>query len=81
MQVEFANPIGQSKKQHKVYIGQYEILNIPPEFRSPLRTKQLLFEAHSKYVKTYGLQYVLADFIKTMKDGAKGIDLGIPNQK
>lgn len=41
--VEFANPIGQAKGTHKQTIATYNLLNLPPHWRTRDQAKNLLF--------------------------------------
>ena len=81
LQIEIVCPIGPAKKAHKLYAGLYEILNVPPSFRSPLHLKQMLFLSKSKFVRNHGICSLLSDFVSTMKEGAVGIRLGPMNQQ
>jgi hypothetical protein len=73
--VEIVNPIGMSRKVHKQFVALFEILNVPPELRSPLQTKFVLFVANSKYVRKYGTSLLLSDFIQTVNQSLEGLRL------
>ena len=73
--LEIVNPLGMGKKVHKEFVALFEVLNVPPEYRSPLQTKFLLFMCNSSYVRNYGTKLLLADFIETINRSAGGIKL------
>ncbi|CAG7824094.1 unnamed protein product [Allacma fusca] len=80
-EIEVVNPIGMNTKKHKVTIGCVEVLNLPPQYRSALQAKHLLFVAKSMHLKNdHGLFAILDEFVRTLNYGAVGIPLGKSNQ-
>lgn len=78
--METVNPIGMSKKKHKLTVVSYELANVPPQFRSAVYKKQLLAISKSKFVKNNGLNSLLLDFVLTMNDLSKGLTLKVNNE-
>jgi len=64
---ELVNPIGSHRKKHKQGVFYFQLLNIPPEFRSKLSTIQLVGCAKSSDLKQFGFDKLLSDF----KDGLR----------
>lgn len=70
--IETVNPIGMSKRMHKLSIVSYELASIPAQFRPAVHTKQLIAICKSKFSKKNGMKNLLFDFIESMnklKDG------------
>lgn len=74
---ELQNPL-RSNSNHKVSMFYFQILNIPVEFRSKLKTIFLLATARAKYVQKFGLKRLLRDFIYTVNQlTTNGINFNI----
>lgn len=79
--IETVNPIGMSKKIHKLIVVSYELANIPPQFRSSLHTKQLIAVCKSKFVRKSGTKNLLLDFVQSMNALKAGCIFKINGEK
>lgn len=75
--IETVNPIGMSKKIHKLTVLSYELANIPAQFRSALHTKQLIAICKSKFIRKSGFKNLLLDFVQSMNALTKGCQFNI----
>ena len=66
--LEIANPVGVNTKKHKVAMFYWQLLNIPPQFRSKLHCIQLLGIAKTKDIKQFGFDAILQNFIQGLKE-------------
>lgn len=66
-EVELANPFGSKKGKHKVSVFYWVLMNLPPIFRSSLRSIQLLGVVGSELLKQRGVEIFLSPFIEDMK--------------
>jgi len=74
-ELELCNSIGAHTKIHKVTMWYWLLLNIRPLYRSRLPVIQLLAVVKSAYVKQFGTEHILADFLQGMKDLSAGVAL------
>lgn len=65
---ELVNPIGASRKKHKMAAFYYILGNIYPEFRSLLKCISLLIMCKSADLKYFTLQKILEPFLSDMKE-------------
>ncbi|CAG2215377.1 unnamed protein product [Mytilus edulis] len=72
---EIANPIGAHRKKHKLSIFYWSLLNISPEFRFKVQTVQLIGVAKTSYIKKFGSNVILSDFVDGMKKLYTGCDI------
>ena len=74
---EIANPIGTHRTVHKLTVFYYQLLNIPPIFRSKLSTIQLLAIAKSVDLKKYqdGTEKLLSNFIEGLNLLKSGVSV------
>jgi hypothetical protein len=63
---EFVNPLGSHVKTHKMTNIYWSLLNLPPEVRSALKSIFLLGCMKAKYIKEFGFEAVLKDFISAI---------------
>lgn len=61
--IKVVNPIGGHAKKHKLSLFFWQLLNIPPVYRSRLANIQLIAVAKAKDCKDFGLGLLLNDFI------------------
>ena len=64
---EVCNPLGTSRKIHKITAVYWVVLNLPPRFRSTLTSIQLALLGKSVDVKEYGYEKFLEPLIKDIK--------------
>ena len=70
--IEIANPLGPKTKNHKIGVFYWFIANINPSFRSKLSIINLLAVAKTKYLRQFGVDEILKDFLdglNILKDG------------
>lgn len=63
---EFVNPLGSHTKVHKMTNVYWSLLNLPPWMRSSLKSIFLLACVRAEFVKKYGFQEILRDFLETI---------------
>lgn len=63
---EVANPLGTSRKKHKMTSVYWVIANIPPKYRSTLHSIQLALLCKATHVKEYGYAKVLHPLIQDL---------------
>lgn len=73
--IEPANPLGSKKGKHKQSVFYWILLNLPPRFRSNLRSIQIVAIANSSYLRTNGPDRLLKPFIDFVREFQNGIDL------
>ena len=64
--LELQNPL-RSNKKHKLAMVYFTLLNIPPQYWSQLNNIFLLGLARTKDVKHFGFDWLLHDFLTTVK--------------
>lgn len=64
---EICNPLGTSRKIHKITAVYWVVLNLPPKFRSSLPLIQLALLGKSLDVKKFGYEAFLYPLIKDLK--------------
>jgi hypothetical protein len=74
---EVVNPIGTHRKKHKQSVFYFQLLNLPPEFRSRLSSIQLIACAKSGDVKEFGVENLLCDFVKGLQKLYEGVLLNV----
>lgn len=63
---EVCNPLGSSKKKHKL-IGVYMMIgNVPPEYRSNTKNIQLVLLCKESYIKDFGFDIILKPLIQDL---------------
>ena len=75
--VELANPLGSKKGKHKVSVFYWILMNLPPRFRSSLRSIQLLGIVSSDLLKQRGVDTFLRPFLEDMTLLRKGVTLTV----
>ena len=75
--VELANPLGSKKGKHKVSVFYWILMNLPPRFRSSLRSIQLLGIVSSDLLKQRGVDTFLRPFLEDMILLRKGVTLTV----
>ncbi|EFX68773.1 hypothetical protein DAPPUDRAFT_114228 [Daphnia pulex] len=80
-EVEVSNPLGSKKGKHKICVFYWTLLNIPPIFRSSLRSIQLLGIVSKDLLKDCGVEVFLKPFIDDLILLLDGVTLTIRNQK
>ena len=63
---EVCNPLGTSRKKHKVCAVYWVLLNLPPIFLSSLTSINLALLCKSTHVKTYGFDQVLDPLLRDL---------------
>jgi len=76
-EVEPANPLGSKKGDHKVGVFYWSLMNIPPQWRSSLRSIQLLGVVNSSLLKKHGMVEFLKPILKDLADLQLGVNLSI----
>ena len=77
-ELEICNPLGAAAKLHKIGIVFMFLANIRPQFRSTLRSTQLVAVAKSSDIRQYGIDEVLNPFIRDLQRlSTEGIDICI----
>lgn len=61
--IEVTNPLGSKIKNHKLAVFYWFIANIDPAFRSQLSVINLLAVTKTKYVRKFGVDILLKDFL------------------
>ncbi len=76
--LELCNPLGVHIKKHKQAAFYYSLGNFPPQYRSQLKSLQLIGLAKSKLVRQFGPSALLKDFLSGIQElkGA-GLELQI----
>ena len=64
---ETVNPLGTSRKKHKISAFYWILGNLPPKLRSTLKVIQLAIFAKTEDVKYFGLEKILSRFLSDMK--------------
>jgi hypothetical protein len=70
-EVEVANPLGSKKGKHKVCVFYWVLLNIPPIFRSSLKSIQLLGIVSCDLIKERGVEIFLKKSYTNKRIGSK----------
>ncbi len=78
-EVELANPLGSKKGKHKVSVFYWVLMNLPPRFRSCLRSIQLLGIVSCDLLKHRGVDVFLRPFLVDLILLRKGVSLTIRN--
>lgn len=77
--VEICNPLSSKSKIHKLGMFYWSLGNIKPEFRSSLRSINLLAIVKTQYIRKYGLDAFLTPFVEEIKLLECGIDVVVNN--
>lgn len=80
-EVELANPLGSKKGKHKVSVFYWVLLNLPPQFRSSLRSIQLLGVVSCELLKQRGVKVFLKPFLDDLVLLNEGVSLTVRKQK
>ncbi len=64
---EIANPLGTSKKKHKMFSVYWVLANLPSKYRSSLHAIQLAILCKASAVKQYGYEKVLYPLVQDLK--------------
>jgi len=75
--VEPANPLGSKKGCHKQAVFYWTLLNLPPQFRSALRSIQIIAIVKTSYLREHGPRALLKPFLDTMVEFQTGVELNI----
>jgi hypothetical protein len=75
------NPIGSHRKKHKITAFYWSLLSIPVEYRSNLRTIQLLALTRTRDVRTGTVSILLQNFVSSLKSLWDGVILDMPSGK
>lgn len=78
-EVETGNPLGRKKGKHKVCVFYWTLMNLPPIYRSTLRSIQLLGIVSCDLLKERGVDVFLKPFIDDLLRLRDGITLTIRN--
>lgn len=78
--VEPANPLGSKKGCHKQGVFYWTLLNLPPEFRSALRSIQIIAIVKTAFLREHGPQALLKPFLDTMVEFQTGVELNIKGE-
>ena len=65
--LELANPLGTSRKIHKVCAVYWVLANVPPKYRSTLHNIQLGMLVKENDIKKYGYEVVLAPLLRDVR--------------
>ena len=79
-EVELANPLGSKKGKHKVSVFYWVLMNLPPKFRSSLRSIQLLGIVSSDLLKQRGVDTFLRPFLEDLNALLQGVTLTVRNE-
>lgn len=79
--VELANPLGSKKGKHKITVFYWTLLNLPPQFRSSLRSICLLGVANANLLREHGHAAFLEPFIADMSQLLTGVTLSVRGKK
>lgn len=63
---EIANPIGTHRVVHKLVVYYFQLLNIPPMYRSRLSSIQLVAVAKTNDVKKFGHEKLMQNFVSDL---------------
>lgn len=80
-EVELANPLGSKKGKHEVSVFYWVLLNLPPKFRSSLRSIQLLGIVSCDLLKQRGVTTFLWPFLDDLALFQKGVELQVRNDR
>ncbi len=75
--IEPANPLGSKKGKHKQSVFYWTLMNLPPHFRSTLRSIQIVAIANSSYLREHGPDLLLKPFIDSVREFQNGVELNI----
>ena len=78
---EIVNPIGSHHTVHKLTIYYFQLLNIPPLFRSKLSAIQLLAVAKTDYIKKWGCDKLMEYFVRDLNKLHNGVMLRIAGRQ
>ncbi|XP_045030900.1 uncharacterized protein LOC116924513 [Daphnia magna] len=79
-EVELANPLGSKKGKHKVSVFYWVLMNLPPRFRSCLRSILLLGIVSSDLLKQRWVSTFLRPFLDDLILLRKGFSLTVRNE-
>ncbi|KZR96095.1 Uncharacterized protein APZ42_009764, partial [Daphnia magna] len=80
-EVELSNPLGSKKGKHKVSVFYWVLMNLPPSFRSSLRSIQLLGIVNSKLLKQRGVDVFLRHFLDDLIILHEGVTLNVRGEQ
>ena len=68
-----------TKRKHKLSMFYFQLANLYPEYRSKLKSINLLAIVEHRYLKTYGMDTILAPSIEELKslESDAGIDFKV----
>ena len=78
---ELGNPLGSKKGTNKLAFFYWTLLNLPPKFRSNLRSIMLLGCISTDLLKQYGFHKFLRFFISDMKKLQEGVEFKVGEDK
>ena len=64
-----------TKRKHKLAMFYFQLANLYPEYRSKLKSINLVAIVENQYLKKYGMDKILAPFIEDLK--RLGRDTGV----
>jgi hypothetical protein len=76
-EVELANALGTAAGRNKTGFFYWSLMNLPPEWRSNLRSIQLLAIVNSDLLKKYGAKKLLQPFLDDLQKLECGIDFEV----
>lgn len=81
--VEISNPLGSYTKIHKICNVYWTVLNLPESLRSDLKSMALLGICKSMYVKKFGFNSLLSDFIEGVRElqSDLGMEISVDGEK
>jgi hypothetical protein len=80
-EVELSNPLGSKKGKHKVSVFYWVLMNVPPAFRSSLRSIQLLGIVGSELLKQRGVDLFLRPFLDDLLLLHEGVILNVRGEQ
>lgn len=80
VEVELVNPLGSKKGKHKVSVFYWTLMNLPPKFRSSLRSIMLLGVLSSDLLKQRGTAIFLKSFVSDLILLRDGVILTVRNE-
>lgn len=75
--MELANPLGSKKGKHKLGVFWWSLLNLRPEYRSSLRSIQLIGVVGAQLLKNRGVEAFLQPFVKDLERLMNGVELQV----
>lgn len=75
--VELADSLGSKKGKHKVVLFYWSLLNLPHQWRSKLKSIQLLGVTNAKLLKQCGSEQFLQPFLDDLNEFQSGTELSV----